>query len=86
LARRIADRIFDELDAENETVLVSRNGDDLTDPAVVGIRLTGRVSQKKWSAIENVVHGCLANLEALSEWLLTMPPLDRFRRPQFPLE
>lgn len=84
-AERLASCIHDELGIRNEVVLVSRNGDRLDDPSFVGVRTAQRASDRDSSAIEQLAVETLAELPALSERLLSLSPIDRFRDPSLAL-
>ncbi|WP_160050969.1 methionine adenosyltransferase [Nocardiopsis sp. FR4] len=85
-AARLADRLHTKLGVANEVVLVSRNGDRLDDPSFVGVRLAGRGAQSNRDAIEELTAATLAELPLLSERLLALSPIDRFRDPSLVLE
>ncbi|WP_150250372.1 methionine adenosyltransferase [Nocardiopsis deserti] len=86
VAARLADRIHAKLGVPNEVVLVSRNGDRLDDPSFVGVRLAGRDSRLDRDAVEELTAATLAELPLLSERLLALSPIDRFRGPSLVLE
>ncbi|MFE6385945.1 methionine adenosyltransferase [Nocardiopsis dassonvillei] len=85
-AARLADRIHAKLGVPNEVVLVSRNGDRLDAPSFVGVRLAQRDSRLDRDAVEELTAATLAELPLLSERLLTLSPIDRFRNPSLVLE
>ncbi|MFD6949471.1 hypothetical protein A6A08_05045 [Nocardiopsis sp. TSRI0078] len=85
-AARLADRIHAKLGVPNEVVLVSRNGDRLDDPSFVGVRLARRGNRLNHGAVEELTAATLAELPLLSERLLTLSPMDRFRDPSLALE
>jgi S-adenosylmethionine synthetase len=85
-AARLADRIHAKLGVPNEVVLVSRNGDRLDDPSFVGVRLARRDSPLDRDAVEELTAATLAELPLLSERLLSLSPIDRFREPSLVLE
>ncbi|WP_019607779.1 methionine adenosyltransferase [Nocardiopsis sp. CNS-639] len=85
-AARLADRIHANLGVPNEVVLVSRNGDRLEDPSFVGVRLARRGSRLDRDAVQELTAATLAELPLLSERLLTLSPIDRFRDPSLVLE
>jgi S-adenosylmethionine synthetase len=85
-AARLADRVHAKLGVPNEVVLVSRNGDRLDDPSFVGVRLARRGNRLDRSAIEELTAATLAELPLLSERLLALSPMDRFRDPSLVLE
>ncbi|MCY9782553.1 hypothetical protein KIK06_01450 [Nocardiopsis sp. EMB25] len=85
-AARLADRIHAKLGVPNEVVLVSRNGDRLDDPSFVGVRLARRGNRRDRCAIEELTAATLAELPLLSERLLALSPMDRFRDPSLVLE
>lgn len=85
-ATRIADQVFARLKVPNETVLVSRNGDPLTDPSFVGVRLSRPVGGQDRQDITDIVEGCLSEFGRLSGWLLATDPIERFRKPTLALE
>ncbi|TDQ54441.1 methionine adenosyltransferase [Actinorugispora endophytica] len=86
VAARIADQVFTRLGLPNETVLVSRNGDRLTEPSFVGVRLAQSVALRERQSIEEITGACLSELHLLSQKLLTVRPIDRFRTPSLVLE
>ncbi|GHC95399.1 S-adenosylmethionine synthetase [Nocardiopsis terrae] len=83
---RLADRIHAKLGLPNEVVLVSRNGDRLDQPSFVGVRLARRGNRLDRSAVEELTAQTLAELPLLSERLLALSPIDRFRDPSLVLE
>lgn len=83
---RLADRIHTKLGLPNEVVLVSRNGDRLDNPSFVGIQLARRDNHLDRSAVEELAAQTLAELPLLSERLLALSPIDRFRAPSLVLE
>ncbi|WP_316042165.1 methionine adenosyltransferase [Nocardiopsis sp. CNR-923] len=85
-ATRLADRIHTKLGIPNEVVLVSRNGDRLDDPSFVGVRLAQRGNRLDHDAVEALAAETLAELPLLSERLLALSPIDRFRDPSLVLE
>ncbi|NYH54037.1 S-adenosylmethionine synthetase [Nocardiopsis arvandica] len=85
-AARLADRIHAKLGVPNEVVLVSRNGDRLDDPSFVGVQLAPRDSRLERDAVEELTAATLAELPLLSERLLALSPIDRFRDPSLVLE
>ncbi|ASU57222.1 methionine adenosyltransferase [Nocardiopsis dassonvillei] len=85
-AARLADRIHAKLGVPNEVVLVSRNGDRLDAPSFVGVRLARRDSRLDRDAVEELTAATLAELPLLSERLLALSPIDRFREPSLVLE
>ncbi|RKS10260.1 S-adenosylmethionine synthetase [Nocardiopsis sp. Huas11] len=85
-AALLADRIHAKLGVPNEVVLVSRNGDRLDDPSFVGVRLARRGNRLDHSVIEESTAATLAELPLLSERLLALSPMDRFRDPSLVLE
>jgi S-adenosylmethionine synthetase len=85
-AARLADRIHTKLGISNEVVLVSRNGDRLDDPSFVGVRLARRGNRLDHSVVEELTAATLAELPLLSERLLALSPMDRFRDPSLVLE
>jgi S-adenosylmethionine synthetase len=85
-AARLADRVHAKLGAPNEVVFVSRNGDRLDDPSFVGVRLARRGARLDHSVVEELTAATLAELPLLSERLLALSPMDRFRDPSLVLE
>ncbi|GHD17068.1 S-adenosylmethionine synthetase [Nocardiopsis kunsanensis] len=85
-AARLAERIHTKLGVPNEVVLVSRNGDRLEDPSFVGVRFTQRDSPPDHKAIEELAAAAMAELPLLSERLLALSPIERFRDPSLVLE
>ncbi|SIO89479.1 methionine adenosyltransferase [Nocardiopsis sp. JB363] len=83
---QLADRIHAKFGLPNEVVLVSRNGDRLDDPSFVGVRIAQRGNRLDRSAIEELTAQTLAELPLLSERLLALSPIDRFRDPSLILE
>jgi S-adenosylmethionine synthetase len=85
-AARLADRIHAKFGVPNEVVLVSRNGDRLDAPSFVGVRLARRDSRLDRDAVQKLTAATLAELPLLSERLLALSPIDRFRDPSLVLE
>lgn len=85
-ATRIADRVHAELGLANETVLMSRNGDQLDQPAFAGVRLTGRANAAQRAVINEIVHDSISRLDLLTKWLLETPAIERFRDPRVRVE
>ncbi|GAA3725862.1 S-adenosylmethionine synthetase [Spinactinospora alkalitolerans] len=85
-AIRIANQIFADLGLPNETVLVSRNGDPLSKPSFVGVRLARQAGDQDRRGITDIVGSCLAELGRLSKRLLMTDPIERFRNPALILE
>ncbi|MFD6096838.1 methionine adenosyltransferase [Nocardiopsis flavescens] len=85
-AERLASRIHDKLDLPNEVVLVSRNGDRLDEPSFVGVRTAQRTGSSDRTAIEELAAETLDRLPTLSERLLVLSPIERFRDPSLVLE
>lgn len=81
-ASRIADRLHAELGLVNETVLMSRNGDLLNQPAFAGVRLAGRATAGQRAAVDEIVHDTIERLDLLTKWLLETPAVERFRDPR----
>lgn len=85
-AARLADRIHAKLGVTNEVVLVARNGDRLDEPSFVGVRLPQRDRRPGRRAIEDLIAAAMAELPLLSERLLALSPIERFRDPSLVLE
>lgn len=85
-ASRIADRVYAELGLSNETVLMSRNGDPLDQPAFAGVRLSGRAAHAQRVVIDEIVHDTISRLDLLTKWLLETPAIERFRDPRVKVE
>ncbi|GAA1858983.1 methionine adenosyltransferase [Myceligenerans crystallogenes] len=85
-ATRIADRVHAELGLANETVLMSRNGDPLDQPAFVGVRLGGRAGRAQRVVIDEIAHDTISRLDLLTKWLLETPAIERFRDPRVQVE
>ncbi|MGW2092888.1 methionine adenosyltransferase [Promicromonospora sukumoe] len=81
-ATRIADRVHAELGLANETVVMSRNGDQLDQPAFAGVRLAGRATAGQRATINEIVHDSIDRLDLLTKWLLETPAIERFRDPR----
>lgn len=82
----VAERIAHRIGLENQTLLVSRNGDRIDRPAFVGIRTRERTGEGERRRIADIVEEEMTGLPRLSKWLLTTPVIDRFRRPELVLE
>ncbi|MDE3725280.1 methionine adenosyltransferase [Nocardiopsis sp. N85] len=85
-AEQLASRIHGELGIPNAVVLVSRNGDRLDDPSFVGVRTAYRAGSRDRTSIEGLAAETLSGLPALSERLLSLSPIERFRDPALVLE
>jgi S-adenosylmethionine synthetase len=85
-ASRLAHRVHAKLGVPNEVVLVSRNGDRLDNPSFVGVRLARRGTRLDRSVVQELTATTLAELPLLSERLLAVSPIERFRDPSLVLE
>jgi len=81
ITQTVAIRVFQELGFHNNTVIVAKNGGELSRPAFVSIDVQGPVTSTQHQEIERIIDNELARISSYSDALVSFDPVERFRHP-----